>query len=319
MPTKFPAISVTDLPADIVLARLDALGLSVRGSNPWQAICPAHIDTAPSLSLTETPDGTLLIYCWGGCETEAVLEALDLDLGHLFPSLVAQQRHRRDRAAITSRKASIKPEIDSELLKERGAFWRHMLDCWRASRASLKPLARHLGVCCEALEALEVGFDRVRGAWVFPESTDDEVLVGLVHRYPDGHKRAMADSARGLTIPIYGRRLPHGPLYVAEGASDVAALFTAGALAYGRASAQGTHAQRIWLARLLKSSPRRQFIVLGDRDPSGTGQRGAKELAAYLSHKLERKVAWALPAKGFKDVREQITSGAWNKGIRIKD
>lgn len=319
MSTKFPPISTTDLPADIVLARLDALGLSIRGGNPWMAICPAHADTAPSLSLKETPDGTLLVNCWGGCQTDAVLEALGLDLRHLFPSLLAQQHHKRQRVRLTSPKTPNRTEIDAKLLRERGACWRMLLDRWQATRPQLKPLARELGVSCAALEALEVGFDRVRGAWVFPESTDDEVLVGLVHRYPDGRKLAMADSTRGLTIPMYGRRLPDGPLYVAEGASDVAALFTAGALAYGRANAQGTHAQRTWLVRLLASSPGRRIVVLGDRDPSGAGQRGAKELAAHLSRALDRHVAWALPAKGFKDVREQIASGVWKKGIQLKD
>ena len=41
------------------------------------ACCPAHNDTNPSLSLSETPDGKPLWYCFAGCSQEKVQEALE--------------------------------------------------------------------------------------------------------------------------------------------------------------------------------------------------------------------------------------------------
>lgn len=55
------------------------------GSNRWMARCPAHPDKNPSLSIRETPDGRVLLYCFAGCTTEAVLAALGLSFNDLFP------------------------------------------------------------------------------------------------------------------------------------------------------------------------------------------------------------------------------------------
>ena len=42
----------------------------------WMALCPAHDDHNPSLSITEKPDGKFLMKCHEGCSFEAVLDAL---------------------------------------------------------------------------------------------------------------------------------------------------------------------------------------------------------------------------------------------------
>jgi len=54
-------------------------------SNGYQACCPVHDDHKESLSISEN-DGKVLIYCHAGCETEHVLEALDLKMSDLFIS-----------------------------------------------------------------------------------------------------------------------------------------------------------------------------------------------------------------------------------------
>jgi len=51
----------------------------------WQARCPAHDDRSPSLSLTETTDGRILIKCWAGCSAQSIVEAVGLKLADLFP------------------------------------------------------------------------------------------------------------------------------------------------------------------------------------------------------------------------------------------
>lgn len=38
--------------------------------------CPAHDDSSPSLSIKQTPDGIVLVHCFGGCVQGAVIQAL---------------------------------------------------------------------------------------------------------------------------------------------------------------------------------------------------------------------------------------------------
>lgn len=68
--------------AEKILTRLD--GVKPSGPGRWIAQCPAHDDRAPSLSIRETDDGRILLYDFGGCPTQRVLQALGLDFGDLF-------------------------------------------------------------------------------------------------------------------------------------------------------------------------------------------------------------------------------------------
>jgi hypothetical protein len=54
------------------------------GPNKWAACCPAHEDRSPSLAIKDE-NGTLLVHCFGGCETADVLAAVGLELSDLFP------------------------------------------------------------------------------------------------------------------------------------------------------------------------------------------------------------------------------------------
>lgn len=50
----------------------------VRGGNGrYMALCPAHKDNNPSLSITEA-DGIILIHCFAGCRAVDVLKAVGL-------------------------------------------------------------------------------------------------------------------------------------------------------------------------------------------------------------------------------------------------
>jgi hypothetical protein len=69
-------------PAERFLERLD--GVRPNGANRWTARCPGHTDKTSSLSIRETDDGRVLIHCFGGCATDAVLAAVGLELKDLF-------------------------------------------------------------------------------------------------------------------------------------------------------------------------------------------------------------------------------------------
>ena len=70
-------------PIDNVLALL----VKVRQRQPGQysACCPAHADKGPSLSIRETPEGSVLIHCFAGCTVSEVVGALGLEMTALFP------------------------------------------------------------------------------------------------------------------------------------------------------------------------------------------------------------------------------------------
>lgn len=70
-------------PADRLLSRLDKV--KATGEGKWIAICPAHADRTPSLSIRETSDGTLLVKCWAGCGAADIVAAVGLSLADLFP------------------------------------------------------------------------------------------------------------------------------------------------------------------------------------------------------------------------------------------
>lgn len=55
------------------------------GKDKWLARCPAHDDRGPSLSITETTRGQVLVHCHAGCSPLDVITAVGLDWDSLFP------------------------------------------------------------------------------------------------------------------------------------------------------------------------------------------------------------------------------------------
>jgi len=69
-------------PIDRILSQLEGVRRSGEG---FVARCPGHDDQVQSLSIKETSDGTVLLKCHAGCEAHSVVEALGLEMKHLFP------------------------------------------------------------------------------------------------------------------------------------------------------------------------------------------------------------------------------------------
>jgi len=68
---------------DRLLERLEVVKES---SGSWVALCPAHEDREPSLSITQGDDGRALVKCFSGCETPEIVAALGLEMKDLFES-----------------------------------------------------------------------------------------------------------------------------------------------------------------------------------------------------------------------------------------
>lgn len=83
------------------------------GNDRWMACCPAHADKSPSLSIRELSDGRVLLHCWTGCSTEAVLDAVGLTFDDLFPEKLEAHHLPRVKPAFSPREvlAAMVPEI----------------------------------------------------------------------------------------------------------------------------------------------------------------------------------------------------------------
>jgi hypothetical protein len=69
-------------PVDRLLCHLE----KVRETKPgqYEAVCPAHDDRNPSLSITRGDDGRALVKCWSGCGAAEIVQAVGLSLADLF-------------------------------------------------------------------------------------------------------------------------------------------------------------------------------------------------------------------------------------------
>ncbi len=67
-----------------ILANPSLKGVRKAGKG-WQAVCPAHPDKNPSLSVREGDDGRVLVHCHAGCATAAVVAAIGLSMADLYP------------------------------------------------------------------------------------------------------------------------------------------------------------------------------------------------------------------------------------------
>ena len=71
-------------PLEKVLSRLH--GVKPCGEGQYKALCPAHDDKNPSLSVTEAADGKVLIRCHAGCDYRSIVKAVGLETTELFPA-----------------------------------------------------------------------------------------------------------------------------------------------------------------------------------------------------------------------------------------
>jgi len=204
------------------------------------ACCPAHGDRTPSLSLSNAPDGRLLLRCHTGCDFLAILDALR-GLGLVegtgrVPGL--------DPERLAQREAEERREAEKKARQAR-TVWE------KARPIEGTPAAAYLrgrGITCPLPDTL-----RFHPAAWHPSAQRLPAMVALVegaerfaaHRTylrPDGSGKASVEPAKAMLGSVKGGavRLAHGigPLVVCEG------IETALSLASGLLRAPAT----IWAA-----------------------------------------------------------------------
>jgi hypothetical protein len=108
--------------ADTLIAKLDG----VQGRGPrWRAICPAHQSKhrTRSLAVFEADDGRVLVKCHAGCDVQAIVSAVGLELSDLFPPRVDD-----DKRAPKVRKPWSAREVAQALEAEAMVAWVFLQD-----------------------------------------------------------------------------------------------------------------------------------------------------------------------------------------------
>ena len=81
---------------DLFLSKLEKVRKT--GNGTWTARCPSHDDGRPSLSIRETEEGKVLLYCFALCSPAEIVSAVGMQLQDLFPDKDLGDRSRRERA-----------------------------------------------------------------------------------------------------------------------------------------------------------------------------------------------------------------------------
>lgn len=80
------------MPSDAVVHILSKIGSVKKTGEGWLGHCPAHEDSKKSLSISQGMDGRVLLKCFAGCETDAVIAALGMRTTALFDAPNAPAR-----------------------------------------------------------------------------------------------------------------------------------------------------------------------------------------------------------------------------------
>ena len=79
---------------ELVLSRLDKV--KDLGAGKYTALCPAHQEKTPSMSIRHTDDDRILMHCFGcGANGLEIMEAMGLDAWQLYPEKQKEHYERQ--------------------------------------------------------------------------------------------------------------------------------------------------------------------------------------------------------------------------------
>lgn len=244
-----------------------------RAGSGWMARCPAHEDGTPSLSITKTDDGRLLVHCHAGCSQDAVLARLrELKL---WPAAGPERSLPRARAVQTA-------SSDKERIAQALRVW---CEAKPAKGTLVEVYLRSRGI--RVAPPTSIRFHpslRHRGGENWPAMvclvTDGQSSIPTgVHRtwlLPDGRSKAPIEPNKMMLGPCGGGAVrlaaASKPLMIGEGIETcLAAMQSTGHSAWSALSTSGMRA--LDLPRNI-----RDVIILADGDRPG--QEAARTAAS---------------------------------------
>jgi putative DNA primase/helicase len=254
------------------------------------ARCPAHDDSRPSLVVSQGGDGRILVSCRAGCQTAAVLDALNLTWSDLFtgdgpdtstPTLTAVDPD-----------APIPQEWLTKLATYVNACAERLTQDHPDSYTARTYLHTRFGIDLGLAEAFRLGVDP-GGTWADFEATSekfyrkssrlvvpflgfDGIARGCQGRDLTGHDPQKWSGLKNVgefrwsKLAYFGHGLDLDYLIITEGPGD--ALTAAGAN-YDSLAVRGAGLSRNGdlLRAVLPQLQDRKVLVAGDNDPSGQG------------------------------------------------
>ena len=276
-----------------------------RAGAGWTARCPAHDDRTPSLSLTDTKDGKLLVRCHAGCDQKDVIAALR------GRGLWGEGRSRAGTWAQRRKPVEREPDGDDAKRTQRA------LAIWQSSRPSPEtPVETYLssrGLHLPPSDALRFhpamkhpagGFWPAMVALVTKGLDGEPVAVHRTFLARDGGGKAPVDPQKMMLGPCRGGAVrladPGEVLMVGEGIETcLAAMQASSHPAWAALSTSG-------LRTLDLPKHVRDVIVLADGDEAG--ESAARDCA--LRWKREgRRVRIARPPQGM-DFNDMLSGQA---------
>ena len=285
-----------------------ALGGRKSGSG-WVACCPAHHDRDPSLSLRDSPDGTVLVHCHAGCKQDdviTVLRSCGLWAHH------ADRRLKHMARAAPEPRSEDKGVAQDEMRRSEAAarLWRTALP---AQGTAVEDYLRSRGITVPIPGSL-----RFRPRLKHPSGSVWPGMVALVTRDIDGqavavHRTFLAPDGSGKA-PVDPQKMMLGPcrggavrlaaaaeqLLVGEGIETcLAAMQATGSPVWAALSTPGL--------RTLDLPPEvREVTILADGDDPG---EEAARCAALRWAREGRRARIARPPRGL-DFNDVLLGGA---------
>lgn len=253
----------------------------------WMLLCPFHDDNKPSMTVDKDGEYAGHYKCWA-CDARGSEKtfARKMGLRPVTPNRPTKRRRTNSKPKLTAKQLA-GHHVKCMLYKDKTVFGRS---------------ADKLGINCEILRRLHVGFDG--RAYSFPMFGADNELTGIRLRTLDGKKYSYRGGENGLFVPLWSFRSQY-PVIITEGESDCAAALQMGFQAIG---IPGKSQCKGMLAGWLKNQGFDSAVIVADND--NPGEQGAKDLAKFLAFNHAIATRIINPPNQYKDFRQWFNSGA---------
>ena len=245
---------------------LDRLSGVKETASGWTALCPAHEDRRPSLSISEGEGGRVLVKCHRGCSTKEIVDALRLEERDLFDDSA--------RRTPTPTKASAKKASTPKAEKKAGKTYATADEAQKAYERTLGPSDR---VHCPSPKryAYRDESGREIGRVLRWEYASGKKEIRPISLYTDGWRQEHMPTPRRLYAVEAIRAFPTARCFVVEGENKVAAAARLNVVATTSVGGSSSAKQSDW-------SPLagRDVVILPDADEPG--RKYAAEVAEIL-------------------------------------